>query len=37
MLLDVMRVWLRDRAGKSPPSPHFVFAPSQPAAAQRAA
>lgn len=26
MLLDVLRVWLRDRAGKGAPAPHFVYA-----------
>jgi dolichyl-phosphate beta-glucosyltransferase len=25
MLMDVMRVWLRERAGKSVPAPHFVY------------
>jgi dolichyl-phosphate beta-glucosyltransferase len=26
MLLDVMRIWLRERTGKSAPAPHFVVA-----------
>jgi dolichyl-phosphate beta-glucosyltransferase len=28
MLLDVMRVWLRDHAGRSAPAPQFVYATS---------
>jgi dolichyl-phosphate beta-glucosyltransferase len=26
MLMDVMRVWLRERTGRSVPAPHFVYA-----------
>ena len=26
MLMDVMRVWLRERTGKSVPAPHFAYA-----------
>jgi dolichyl-phosphate beta-glucosyltransferase len=29
MLLDVMRVWLRDRTGGKAPAPQFIFAPAE--------
>jgi dolichyl-phosphate beta-glucosyltransferase len=37
MLMDVMRVWLRDRAGKSAPAPHFVYATTSEEQERRAA
>jgi dolichyl-phosphate beta-glucosyltransferase len=37
MLLDVMRVWLRQRTGKTVPAPHFIYAPSSEEPERRAA
>ena len=35
MLLDVMRVWLRDRTGGESPAPQFVFVPAAAAPAEQ--
>jgi len=37
MLLDVMRVWLRERTGKIAPAPHFVYAAANEKSERRAA
>jgi dolichyl-phosphate beta-glucosyltransferase len=37
MLLDVMRVWLRDRTGRGAPAPHYTFAAGSDDTERRAA
>ena len=37
MLMDVMRVWLRERTGKSVPAPHFAYATANETSERRAA
>lgn len=37
MLLDVMRVWFREKIGRSAPTPQFIFAPAVPDAERRKA